>query len=344
MIERLFDNPQQFDFFAAVRLLERHFQSAGLETRDAVGGDGHPDREAVRFRALPSHAFATADISEIRPRAHRRGHAPGPVEMLVTFLGLTGPNGALPQHYTALLLSRLRKRDFALRNFLDLFNHRLVSHFYRAWEKYRHPVNYERRREFPDRDDPATFALRSLVGHATEGQRNRTSVHDDAFLYYSGHFAGGNRSAAELGRVLSDYFRAPIRVESFFGRWRMLEEAEHSRLAGRYNQLGSDAVVGARVWDVQSCFRLRVGPLPIGDFQSFLPSGDRLTAMCQLTRAFVGPEFSFDTQVILHENDVPECRLGGSADDGPRLGWNTWLRSRPLGRDADDAVFELAQI
>ena len=31
--------------------------------------------------------------------------------MLVTFLGLTGPNGVLPQHYTTLLLQRVRSED-----------------------------------------------------------------------------------------------------------------------------------------------------------------------------------------------------------------------------------------
>ena len=66
--------------------------------------------------------------------------------MTVAFLGLTGTQGVLPFCYTEWMLERKAAKDDTLAAFLDLFNHRLVSLFYRAWEKHRPPVLYEARR------------------------------------------------------------------------------------------------------------------------------------------------------------------------------------------------------
>src|SRR5262249_36267283 len=130
-----------------------------------------------------------------------------PLEMLVAFLGLTGPQGVLPQHYTALLLRRIREKDHALHDFLDLFNHRAVSLFYRAWEKYRLPFAYERSRlDGSEEADACTRSLYCLVGLGTGSQRGRLAIDDEAFLFYSGHFAHHPRSASGLEGLLEDYF------------------------------------------------------------------------------------------------------------------------------------------
>lgn len=348
--------PQSFDFFAAVRLLERHYAQSN-PPREAVGEDADPAKEVARFKSLPSLSFATADVSDWKDA--KRGDDPG--EMLVTFLGLFGPNGALPQHYTSLMLSRLRERDTALRDFLDLFNHRVISLFYRAWEKNHLPALYERHahthlspinkeRRGRESDDPATLALSSMIGLGTGYQQGRTRVPDSAFLFYAGQFSGHAKPAHELERVLRDHFGVPITVDSFHGRWLALDAAEQSMLNGNPattppgGSLGKDVIIGSRVWDVQGSFRLRVGPLEFDDFQRFLPSGDRLVELCQMTRSFVGLEFAFITQVILSKEAVPECRLASDTQNGPRLGWNTWVRSKPFEQDADESVFELEHI
>ena len=154
--------------------------------------------------------------------------------MVVTFLGLTGPSGVLPRHYTELLLQRIREKDFSLRDFLDLFNHRLISLFYRAWEKYRLPIGYERSQlDDPDEQpDPVTRGLYCLVGLGTAGLRGRLDVDDEAFLYYSGHFAHFPRSASALECLLADYLEMPVRVQQCQGQWLALEpddQALHAR-------------------------------------------------------------------------------------------------------------------
>jgi type VI secretion system protein ImpH len=344
----LFAGPERFDFFQAVRLLKRVVRQGGRGPCEPVGQDGAPDRELVRFRALPSLGFPASAVAGIR-RAPAGGAGEAPPEMLVTFLGLTGPSGVLPQHYTTLLLRRLRDKDFALRDFLDLFNHRLVSLFYRAWEKYRLPFAHERFRLDPGgRDvDLATWAVYCLAGVGTAGLRGRLEVPDEAFLFYAGHFAHQPRSAASLEALLADYFGMPLEVRPLEGQWLHLEPADRALLpgprcpGGRNNRPGLDLVIGDRVWDVQSKFRLRVGPLSFAQFRRLMPNGDGLRPLCQLTRAYVGPEFDFDVQVVLRPAEVPWCRLGADADPGPYLGWNTWLRSEEPGHEVDDAIFAL---
>lgn len=345
----------RFDFFQAVRLLER--MAAEQSGRDpdrrryAVGYDHSPRREAVRFRARASHSFPAGPISEIRPPVgpSLAQAGPGPPEMIVAFMGLTGPNGVLPQHYTSLLIERIRQKDFALRDFLDLFNHRVISLFYRAWEKYRFPIVYEQSEsaEARGRGDLFTQCLYSLLGLGTGGLRGRMEFDDEAFLYYAGYFAHYPRAAAPLQSMLADYFELPVELKQFQGEWLYLGQEDQSSLPcprwpqGLNTQLGVRALIGERVWDVEGKFRVRLGPLSYAQFRRFVPSGDALRPLCQMIRCYVGPQFDFDVQPVLCAAEVPWCRLGGDGPDAARLGWNTWIRSGDFDHDVSDAIFSL---
>ena len=160
--------------------------------RQPVGESGPPADEVARFRTRLSLAFPASEIHEVQePSA--AGH---PIEMTVAFLGLTGPLGLLPHAYTELLIERARIQDRAFWEFLDLFNHRLISFFYRAWLKYRFPIAYERTRR-----DPFTELLFDVIGMGTGGLQGRTSVPDQGLLLYSGLIAHGDgRQPARLLR------------------------------------------------------------------------------------------------------------------------------------------------
>ena len=348
----LFQEGRRFDFFQAVRLLERLLYTRSQHDPRwppaAVGEDAPPQREVIRFRALPELSFPATAIHQVRqPPARGATDALPPVEMLVTFLGLTGPSGVLPHAYTRLELRRIRDKDTSMRDWLDLFHHRLISLFYRGWAKYRHPVTYERAQLDPAQEehDTGTLALFSFVGLATNGLRKRQEVEDESFLYYSGLFARMHRSAVSLEMMLRDHFQLGVTVEQFQGHWlqlavedqALLPDAEHRH--GRNNRLGTDLVVGERIFDVQSKFRLRIGPLRYSQFYQFMPGGPNLGPVCQFTRSFVGPQLTFDVQLVLQGNEVPWLRLGTSGTQRPYLGWNTWLRNEPFTQDVDDAVF-----
>jgi type VI secretion system protein ImpH len=360
----LFKVPYRFDFFQAVRLLElrqRECKGArrareGQSEGHGVGHDHFPGQEVVRFRSIPSLSFPAGSIHEIRkpPAGPDAVPGPRPPEMVVTFMGLTGPNGVLPRHYTELLLQRIRDKDYTLRDFLDLFNHRLISLFYRAWEKYRWPIAYERARLDDPAGEPdlATFGLFCLVGMGTLGLRRRLEVDDEVFLFYSGHFAHFPRSASALESLLGDYLDMPVWVLQCQGQWLDLDPDDQALMpsalqpAGRNNQLGVNLVVGERVWEVQSKFRLRIGPLSWCQFRSLMPNGPALRPLCQITRCYVGPTLDFDVQPVLKPEEVPACRLTSDLSEGPYLGWNTWMPfpTVPSPRPVDDAVFQIPTI
>jgi type VI secretion system protein ImpH len=238
----------------------------------------------------------------------------------------------------------------ALRDWFDLINHRFISLFFRAWEKYRFFVPYSRRTSRRGEPDPFTNVLLSLtgVGQATLRDRLRvvavwprpngppreqvlTRVETLALAYYSGLLAQRPRNALGLEAVLQDFFRLPIRVLQFQGEWLRLEPSKQSAVGDRrLGKLSLTAVVGDRVWDVQGKIRLRIGPLTYAQYLSLLP--DRWP--------FPERKQFFEAQLILRREEIPECQLPEEAEEGPQLGRNAWLLSETPDRDAEDAVFE----
>ena len=353
LVEQLAEHPDWFEFVQAVRLLDLialRSERAGQTACQPVGHDHAPQREEARFRAFPSLAFPGSPIVALQYLATApESGLPDPVEMVVSFMGLTGPSAVLPQHYTTLLLDQLRDGETALRDFLDLFNHRLISLFYRASTKYRPTliVSENRARQLPE-DDLFTCAVRSLEGFGTTGHTRRFSFCDDLLLFFAGHFSHAPRNAVSLELMIGSLLRMPATVLQFQGQWLYLNEEDQSRLPGRLNrngvanQLGVGVIVGERVWSVQSKFRLRIGPVAYAQFQRLMPVGNLLRPLCQLARSYAGPEFDFDVQVILKAPEVPTCRLGDRMET--RLGWNTWLFCGDYPHDADDVIFQLPDV
>ncbi|MET0645147.1 MAG: type VI secretion system baseplate subunit TssG [Pyrinomonadaceae bacterium] len=348
----LAEEAYRFEFFQAVRLLGRL-----LPGRAPVGRhDSPPGGEAVRFRTRPTLQFPASQVYEVT----RAAEDEAPAEMSIAFMGLTGPSGVLPSHTTELVAERARAKDTALWEFLDLFSHRMVSLFYRAWERYRFAVTFERRKheelERRGRDeregrrpddsghrsqDELTDDLFALVGMGTRGLRERLGLPDEALIYYGGLVAQRPHSGVAIEAVLGDYLGAPARLEPFTGQWLELDEESRTRLGSANSLLGLSTVAGARVWDAQSKFRVRFGPLRLAQFRRLLPRDPNdeespdYRAAVRLGRLLGGAELDFDLRLVLKAAEVPACVLGTGGETRPQLGWTTWLKTRPF--DSDDS-------
>ncbi len=333
----LLGEPSRFSFFQAVRLAERFAREGGGRHTAGVGRD-RPEAEAVLFRGVPTLAFTPSPVQEAR--ASRTG----PYELAVNLFGMIGTTGVLPHHYTSMIIQRQRDKDEALRRFLDMFVHRLVSLFYRAWEKYRLPFAYERFvSERGMGDDPISWGVYCLAGMGTGGLRDRLDIPDALTLFYVGHFSQSPRNASSLGAMLREYFALPLLVEQLSPRWLSLDDDDRAALGKANHGMRGGIVVGRRVRDLQGKFRIRVGPLPYDLFRRMMPGGDILGPLWQLTRLYVGPDLDFDVQPILRKEDVPGTQLRAAAPPGEkaRLGFNSWSKTRAPARDAEDAVFRL---
>jgi len=323
--EKLRQEPFRFDFFQAVRLLEKFFPE-----RTPVGRFAHPSREVARFGVHNSLAFPASQIQSME------WPEDGAPTMTVNFMGLTGPEGTLPNPYTSLIIERARASDGALRDFLDVFNHRFISLFYRAWRKYRFDVSAER-----DERDRFSRHLLSFLGLGTDGLQDRLAVPDDSLVYYSGLLSQHPRSAQALCQILTDYFAVPVKIEQFSGGWYRLDPATRccfSEGAGDSECLGLGTVVGDEVWNQQSKIRVILGPLSLEKYLEFLPDGSNWEPLRSWVRFFSNEELDFEVKLILEREEVPACELGADDASGPQLGWVSWLKSMPLGRDPDDTI------
>jgi type VI secretion system protein ImpH len=328
----LFERGWEFDFFQAVRLLAQIFPE-----RKQVGSHARPSEEIVRFGAWLSMAFPASaiDLIEQTPDSDK------PPQMTVTFLGLTGIQGVLPAYYTERLMAKKGGKQEALAHFFDLFNHRFVSFFYRAWQKHSLPALYESAATAGQSPDLFSRALYDFAGMGIDGLRGRMQVPDEALLRYVGLIAQAPHSAMALRGILQDYFNVPVHIDQCLGSWYELDDADRAYLAPdlERNQLGVGAFLGDKVWDQQARFRVQIGALGFAQFCDFLPTGVANSKLIELTRFLVGIALAFDVQLILRADEVPDLRLSDEGLDAPRLGWTTWLKTSTFVQDAGDAVF-----
>jgi len=326
--ERLREQSVDFSFFQAVRLLQRI-----ADAREPIGSFLPPREEPVRLATHASLMFPAGEIQSLV----ERGEAPP--KMTVNFFGLVGPVGVLPTRYTDLVIERMYARDPTLRDFLDIFNHRMISLLYRAWEKYRFPVAYERGCE-----DRFTGYLLDLIGLGTRGLRNRQAIPDQVLIGFEGLLAQYPRSATAFRLVLSNYFEIPVEVAPFSGTWRPLDSGSRTCLTdsrSRSEQLGIGIVLGDEVWDQESVVRVRLGPMTLHQYQDFLPDGSAYEPLKSVARFFCGDDLDVEVQLILKREEAPRFTLESEDTPPPRLGWVSWMFTRPLDRDPDETILRL---
>jgi type VI secretion system protein ImpH len=323
LIEQLYAESYRFEFVQAVRLLEALAQHAA-----ALADGAHAAREPVNFRSSLGAVFPASEIDLVTPGSG--GRADQPPEMTVNFLGLGGGFGPLPRPFSDRVADRARRHDTAARDFLDIFNHRLVSLLYRVRQHHRAALS----RGGPDLSD---FARRlfSLIGMATNGLQGRLDgLPDRALLQFTGLLAIQPRSLHAVERAVAAHFGIAVNGEPLVGRWLPLGEDQETRLGpgGRNSRLGAGIVLGKRFWDQTAAIRLTLGPLKLADFLAFLPSGDAYRPLRALVDFICDRNVDCELRLLLAAPDVPGCRL--SSQEGARVGWTSWLTTRPRTADA----------
>lgn len=326
--QKLFDEPYRFEFFQAIRLLERIYPE-----KSAVGREVTPQKEPVRFRSHVSLNFPASEIQDLKEIEDEFSEQKK-LEMFVNFMGMVGMNGVLPIHYTELAVDRARYGDTSLWAFLDIFSHRAISMFFRAWEKYRFPINYERGK------DTFTEYLFDFVGLGTQGLRGKLHLDDESLLPYSGLIVQKPHSSSSLNQILADYFRITAKTEQFSGQWLSLDEESITRLGKANSSLGIRTVVGTRVWDYQSKLRIVLGALSFIQFQAFLPNGSAYKPLKSIIYLMTGKEVDFDVKLKLKAKEVPGCILTTRAKRRPMLGWTSFLKTKPFKKDDEQVILQ----
>lgn len=316
-LQRLRQEPHRFSLFAALRLLEQLDPA-----RPRLGEARRPADESVRFEQPPHLTFAPCDVSSVEAGPHGR------LRLAQYGFGMFGPNGALPFHLTEFVFERRRHHeDAAVSDFINLFQHRLIALFYRAWADS-DPVACHSR---PEDDHFAAF-LGALIGVFDESARNRDAVPDYAKLCRVGQIGASARSADGLEAVLSDYFRQKIEVREFVGSWLRIPHELRTRLGATDDSavLGRAATLGAGSWQGQGKFEVVIGPMAFEDFLQFLPGSRALRSLADLVRFYTSGEWVWQVRLLVEKGDAPSVALGRVG----RLGWTSWL-GRKAGIAAD---------
>jgi type VI secretion system protein ImpH len=311
--------------------------------RASVGHDSNPSQELARFRSDLSYVFPIGDISEIKSQDTEEGRTQ-PDEVTVNFLGIATPNsfGSLPTPYVEEIRAQERDKNYAMRDFLDLFNHRLVSLFYRTWERSRVEVLYE-----APEPSPFESALRAIAGIEGEVHEKRLPFDTTQMLSRSGLLAMRPASTSAIEGLVESLFGIPARVEQFLPSWYEMNAEDQTRLGRANSVLGEDATLGSETCLAQWRFRVRLGPMGYDTYRLLLPESDAFNTLSSMLRLATGPEFDFELTLVLDKDEIPTMQLGtgdASLDDATatepcRLGWSTWLKHGDFDRDRDDAVF-----
>ncbi|KAF1045357.1 type VI secretion system baseplate subunit TssG [Xylophilus sp.] len=323
-VERLLAQPQGFDLFQAVSLLERAAAGAAVPVGRARGP---LEREAVRLRSHPSLGFEPSDVRAVDGPA-----ATGePFTLTTPVLGLAGANGPLPVAFTELVLERQARRDHATADFVDIFNHRLLAFLYRGRAKHQPALHA---------GAPAQSALAATIDASSAlGLRAGERAPDGSALWlrHAGLLGGTPRSMAGLLVLLRERLGTTVRGRQFAGGWRELDAADTPALGARAGgpRLGRGAVLGRRVWDQGAGIRLGFDGLDRPRLDALLPGGTDHALAGWLVRRYLPQDLDVQLELTLGAGE-PRGILLGRAQPA-RLGWTSWLAG-PAHRGSLPAV------
>lgn len=319
------DHPERYEFFAAVRQLE-----CAYPDRPRLGHSTRAADDFVRLCQTPSLSFAPRTLDRFQP-----GGEGSPARMYGHFLGLFGPNGPLPLHLTEYAMDRARnERDRTFSAFVDVFHHRMLSLFHRAWADSQPTVQFDR-----PKDDRFGHFIGSLVGLSSGGLEHRSPLPDQLLRHFAARLLSVARNGEGLVAMLAQFFHVPVSIGEFVTEWMRLPSESRLSLgaSGQLSSLGQTTVIGEYVWGGQQRFRIRLGPLSRREFNKFLPGGEALKQLVAAVRSYVGDEKAWDLQLVLKREYVPAIKLGKSG----QLGLTSWMSPmQPAIDDQDDVILK----
>lgn len=364
VIDKLAQQPYQFSFKQAVRLIERsNNYNDILETSaiESVGRFMPPQSECIRFTSRQSLSFPSAEISSVEP-LYQANAENNQWQIELNFIGLTGSNGVLPYHYTETVLKRLKLKDKTISEFFNLFNHRAASLFFQSSVKYFAPLQYERSRLGNIGSIPAdnnktkhstaktttdnfTKMLLALVGLGTGNLTERLYTKDESLLHYAGLLSSSVRSASGLKQIIESHFQLPVEIKEFVGQWQPLIDDVRTKLPnngnpGQNNQLGKTVMLGKKGFFAQGKINIILGPLTAKQLKQFTPQTPHLKALDEFVRLYLGFEHDYSFILRTRKKELPS-KVSFTTDNKPILGWTSWLSSKPIGTEHGDTVVDI---
>jgi len=307
LIDQLTQTPFYYEFHQVMKALE-----STKPEGSPLGSGAFPADEAIRIQSRVSLSPSPSDISHI-------SYTQGTYVVEINFMGLAGLQGPLPLPYTERILDRQRIRDYGPTEFLDLFNHRFVSLFHCIYKKtlvglYNKPASKM----------PIGRTIQGISGFLT--QKITQDIPPETYLQFGAAFWHQQKNKFAFQKMLDSFFKVPISVFPFQGRWVFLDEAQKTKIGnqGQFQSLGKGACLGNKAWNQSAGIKMKVGPLPHDRFLTFLKSGQAYKNLISFCYAYLGGGQEFIVQLGIHPQEIPPLRLNGKR----ALGWTSWFSSQ----------------
>lgn len=320
--DEFLSKPYEFEFHQAIKIIE----AFRLNT-EKIGEGTFSGKEAVKIN---SRVFLDWPPSDVYSVLFPDDDFSIP-QLNINFFGIAGAQGPLPIRYTELIMERVRKRDCTFRDFLDIFNHRLVSVLHRIRKKHWLGLSDS----VPEKTQVGR-CLFSFCGLGIDRLHDRMSVSDRSILSYSGLFWQKPASSSGLQAILGSYFNTLVNIEQLKGKWRCLEKDQVTRIGkiGTFNSLAKGSMLGTKVWDQEGHIVIKIGPLNFNLFCDFLKNGKAYKPLCDITKFYIGKVMDFSFNLVVLAKDVKKTKLDGKSF----LGWTSWLKVKE-SKENDSQVF-----
>ena len=304
IIEDVLENPSQYEFFQVLRLLEADWNGQGKI------GEGLD--KWLRMRPAHEISFPGADIRrcEINDK--------GKIDLEINFMGLYGVDAPVPHYFTE-LIARDDESSHTMREFLDIYSHRIYALFYKSWKKYRPFVDLE------SGDSSYIDYVRALSGDSLDAG-------DTQELAFGGTMGARVRNSASLSGMLSDYMGGMgVSVNEFVPRWVKIEsEGYIGGIGNDALSLGDNTIVGDEVLDVSGKIDIVIGPVDGQEAKKLLPGKEGADKLGSLIERYMDPTLDFDLVILIKPSSILGMQLG---DDDVMLGWSTWVGYQASGID-----------
>lgn len=268
---------QRMNFYRFCQLLEK--QRTG---KPPLGATSHPDDDPVRFCPHPGMGFPVGELKSVE-YAQEGDSTPSVIR--TTFMGLYGVDSPLPTAYLDDITQRREGHD-ALQSFLDIFNHRVLTQFYRIWRKYSYPATFE-----AGGTDSISQSLLGLVGLGIPGTARHIATPVSRFL----SLLGVLRQPAKTGegiQALVSLLATDTRVNvSPY----CLRPVDISRPSGFYADedflLDGNTPLGDEAMDVSSQLLIALITDNQEDVRGWQPDGELYADFLVMLRVYLGWRF-----------------------------------------------------
>lgn len=307
---QLLNEAYEFDFHQAVKILE------GLRPGCVPFGTGDdPLKEALIIRSRVTLSASGSDVYSLK-FAHNTQKPP---VLTVSFMGIAGIQGPLPTPYTELVIAQMKNGDTAFRDFLDIFNHRLIS----FWHRVRMKVVLGLAQISP-LETPAGKVFIDLIGLENKFLKNKLAVSDHRLMHYAPLFWHRPKSAVILRQLLKSYLQIKsIEIHQLQGAWHQAPQTERTAIGmtGKFNSLGRNTILGGALWCQSEGFCIRLFGLSWSQFTNLLPLSSQYYQLQDLVYFYCGIEFQPHVELTLNRHEIPPPSLGKNT----RIGQTAWL-------------------